>query len=99
MKSSKKVNFFEKKISSCVFSKKSFWGTGKSSILLFQQLKNANKLGKPKPDVTFSGVRGVIWDNCERAWVCRWGESGLQRYQVFHVNEESNFAASYQKLP
>ncbi|CAD7972000.1 unnamed protein product [Amoebophrya sp. A120] len=65
------------------------------ALLLYKQLKVANKLGKPKPDVTFSGVRGVIWDRVERAWVCRWGESGLQRWHAFPVNAETPFQEAY----
>ncbi|CAD7952379.1 unnamed protein product [Amoebophrya sp. A25] len=65
------------------------------ALLLYQQLKQYAKLGRPKPDVTFSGVRGVIWDTEERAWVCRWAEAGMQRWHVFPVNAENSFGDAY----
>lgn len=67
------------------------------AILFYKQLRLASKLGTPKPDVCFSGVRGVHFDKLDRAWVARWGESGMQRFKLFGVGGESTFSDAYSK--
>ncbi len=57
------------------------------AIILFHQLKMANKLGTPKPDVCNSGVRGVFMDRWEQAWVARWHDCGLQKLSVFKIGQ------------
>jgi len=64
------------------------------AILFFKQLKNAGKLGRPKPDQCRSGVRGVFFDKEERAWVARWSDCGLKKYAVYGT-QEMGFAEAY----
>eukprot|EP00929_Paragymnodinium_shiwhaense_P062218 TRINITY_DN31061_c0_g1_i2.p1 TRINITY_DN31061_c0_g1~~TRINITY_DN31061_c0_g1_i2.p1 ORF type:complete len:322 (+),score=25.68 TRINITY_DN31061_c0_g1_i2:46-966(+) len=53
------------------------------AIVFYKQLKNAGKLGRPKPDACRSGVRGVFFDIEERAWVARWSDSGRKKNAVY----------------
>eukprot|EP00747_Dinoflagellata_sp_TGD_P167076 gnl/TRDRNA2_/TRDRNA2_190901_c0_seq1.p1 gnl/TRDRNA2_/TRDRNA2_190901_c0~~gnl/TRDRNA2_/TRDRNA2_190901_c0_seq1.p1 ORF type:complete len:285 (+),score=29.36 gnl/TRDRNA2_/TRDRNA2_190901_c0_seq1:67-921(+) len=64
------------------------------AIIFFQQLQNAGKLGKPKPDQNRSGVRGVFFDKGERSWVSRWNDCGLKKHAVFNT-QEMGFAEAY----
>ena len=57
------------------------------AIILYHQLRMANKLGTPKPDVTNSGVRGVFMDKWEQAWVARWNDCGLNRFSMFKIGQ------------
>lgn len=57
------------------------------AIIFFQQLQNSGKLGRPKPDVCRSGVRGVYFDKDERAWVARVRHQGLRTHTVFSTQE------------
>ena len=38
--------------------------------------------------MTFSGVRGVLFDPKENAWVAQWSEFGIRRFKYFHVGEQ-----------
>jgi len=64
------------------------------AIIFYQNLKNAGKLGRPKPDQCRSGVRGVFFDKEERAWVARWNDCGLKKYAVYGT-QEHGFVDSY----
>merc|ERR1712232_967770 len=66
------------------------------AILFYRQLELAGKLGRPKPDQSRSGVRGVFFDKEERAWVARWSECGMKKYAVYGT-QELGFAHAYQK--
>jgi len=57
------------------------------AIIFFQQLQNSGKLGRPKPDICRSGVRGVYFDKDERAWVARVRHLGLRTHTVFSTQE------------
>merc|ERR1719213_1236198 len=57
------------------------------AITFFQQLSNAGKLGRPKPDQCRSGVRGVVFDRDERAWVARWNHLGMRMHAVYDTQE------------
>jgi len=57
------------------------------AITFFQQLQNAGKLGRPKPDQCRSGVRGVVFDREERAWVARWNHCGMRMNAVYGTQE------------
>eukprot|EP00811_Abedinium_folium_P035604 NODE_8383_length_1499_cov_6.336006.p2 GENE.NODE_8383_length_1499_cov_6.336006~~NODE_8383_length_1499_cov_6.336006.p2 ORF type:complete len:311 (+),score=18.89 NODE_8383_length_1499_cov_6.336006:245-1177(+) len=64
------------------------------AIIFYQQLQNAGKLGRPKPDQNRAGVRGVFFDKDERAWVAKWNDCGLKKYAVYRT-EEMGFAEAY----
>jgi len=66
------------------------------AILFYEKLKEARKLGVPKPDQCRSGVRGVFFDKEERSWVARWSSSGLKKYAVYNT-EELGFQDAYRK--
>lgn len=66
------------------------------AMLFYEQLKDAGKLGSPKPDQCRSGVRGVFFDKEERSWVARWKSCGLPKYAVFST-EKMGFQKSYQE--
>merc|ERR1711957_853098 len=57
------------------------------AITFYQSLQNAGKLGRPKPDQSRSGVRGVIFDKDERAWVARWNHCGMRMNAVYGTQE------------
>jgi len=66
------------------------------AILFFQTLKEAGKVGRPKPDQCRSGVRGVYFDKEERSWVARWSHVGLKKYAVYST-EQMPFEEAYKR--
>jgi len=66
------------------------------AIACYQQLQNAGKLGRPKPDQNRAGVRGVYFDKEERSWVARWSDQGLQKHAVFNT-QEMGFSEAYKE--
>jgi hypothetical protein len=66
------------------------------AILFYRQLQMAGKLGRPKPDSSRSGVRGVFFDKEERSWVTRWSDSGMKKYAVYNT-QDLGFMEAYTK--
>jgi hypothetical protein len=64
------------------------------ALVLHNQLEKAGKLGRPGPDRALSGVRGVIYDKNENAWVANWMETGTRRFAVYPV-QSNGFDAAY----
>ena len=56
------------------------------ALVLYKQLAISGKLGRPGPDKTMSGVRGVGFDKNENAWTCWWSEAGIRRFKIFPVS-------------
>ncbi|KAF4689374.1 hypothetical protein FOZ60_001707 [Perkinsus olseni] len=67
------------------------------ALILFRQLRRTGKLGRARPDVCPSGVRGVHFDQKEKAWTCWWGEAGVRRYAVFPTADCGGFDASFKE--
>lgn len=65
------------------------------AILFLKQLQQAGKLGRPKPDIGRSGVRGVYFDPLERSWVARWSDCGMKKYAVYST-VDMGFKDAYQ---
>jgi hypothetical protein len=57
------------------------------ALTFFRQLQISGKLGRPKPDQCRSGVRGVVFDREERAWVARWSHCGMRMNAVYGTQE------------
>lgn len=66
------------------------------AIKFYEHLQRAGKLGRPKPDQSRSGVRGVFFDKEERSWVARWSDMGLKKYAVYST-EDLGFQQAYRK--
>lgn len=64
------------------------------AISFFQQLQSAGKLGRPKPDQCRSGVRGVVFDREELAWVARWNHCGMRMNAVYGT-QDMGFEEAY----
>ena len=55
------------------------------ALVLHKQLEQSGKLGRSGPDRALSGVRGVMYDRDENAWVTNWMETGTRRYAIYPV--------------
>lgn len=66
------------------------------AIVFYKKLKDAGKLGRPKPDQCRSGVRGVVFDRDERAWVAKWNHCGLRMHAVYGT-QELGFEEAYKR--
>lgn len=66
------------------------------ALVLHNQLEKSGKLGRSGPDRALSGVRGVMYDREENAWVTNWMESGTRRYAIYPVTT-NGFDEAYKK--
>ncbi len=66
------------------------------ALVLHNQLERSGKLGRSGPDRALSGVRGVMYDREENAWVTNWMETGTRRYAVLPV-AVNGFDQAYKK--
>lgn len=57
------------------------------ALVLHNQLEKSGKLGRSGPDRALSGVRGVMYDRDENAWVASWMETGTRRYAIHPVTK------------
>jgi hypothetical protein len=66
------------------------------ALVLHNQLDKSGKLGRSGPDRALSGVRGVMYDKLENAWVTNWMETGTRRYAVYPVSS-NGFDEAYKE--
>lgn len=66
------------------------------ALVLHNQLEKSGKLGRSGPDRALSGVRGVLYDRQENAWVANWMETGTRRYAI-HPVTVNGFDEAYKK--
>jgi hypothetical protein len=66
------------------------------ALVLHNQLERSGKLGRSGPDRALSGVRGVMYDRQENAWVTNWTETGTRRYAILPVSV-NGFDQAYKK--
>jgi hypothetical protein len=66
------------------------------ALVLHNQLEKSGKLGRSGPDRALSGVRGVMYDRDENAWVSNWMETGTRRYAIYPVTK-NGFDEAYKE--
>jgi hypothetical protein len=66
------------------------------ALVLHNQLERSGKLGRTGPDRALSGVRGVMYDRLENAWVTNWMETGTRRYALYPVTK-NGFDEAYKQ--
>ena len=66
------------------------------ALVLHNQLEKSGKLGRSGPDRALSGLRGVLYDREENAWVANWMETGVRRYAI-HPVTVNGFDEAYKK--
>ena len=66
------------------------------ALVLHNQLEKSAKLGRSGPDRALSGVRGVMYDRDDNAWVTNWMETGTRRYAI-HPVTTNGFDEAYKK--